>query len=303
MAVRTGEGNDGKRALEGWLATAGLYKARIFSANELSELAALLREGYPAFGFDAYCVPCRSISHFKWTPSGRIRHQIPPSLVGRRGSSPGETAIDYHAELLPTALSQAVFLCARDGSHRMPIFLHFTVDHAKEQISFTKIGQYPSSFDLVSAELERFSKLLEPQDLREMRSAEICAAAGLHIAGFTYLRRVFERRLEIAHRFAKQSAGWDEAGYQANIHRMDERIKALREYLPRFLVEHRLAYKILSLGIHQLTEEECADGYVALNEGVRLMLEEEIAKRDHEAAVTRAGDSIRRLGNRYKDDR
>jgi hypothetical protein len=301
MTAQSGNVHDGKKSLEEWLATASLYKARIFTDEELSDLAAILREGFPPFGFDAFCVQCRSTSHFKWTPSQKIRHKIPVSLAGTRVSG-GESTISYHANQLPNALSQPVFICARNGNHRMLFFLRFTVDQANESIAFTKIGQYPSTFDLVSADLERFSKLLEPQDQREMKSAEICAAAGLHIAGFTYLRRVFERRVELAHSIARQSADWDEETYQASIHRMDERIQALREFLPRFLVEHRQAYKILSLGIHQLTEDECADGYVALNEGVRLMLEEEIVKRDRAATVERAGESIRRLGDRYKGE-
>jgi hypothetical protein len=302
MAVGPDKKLDGKQAFEGWLATASLYKARVFNEDELSDLAAVLREGFPPFGFDAYCVHCRSTSHFKWSPVQKIRHKIPVSLGGGRVSS-GESTFDYHVNHIPTALSQPAFVCARNGSHRMLFFVNFVLDRQSESIYFTKIGQHPSTFDLISADLERFAKLLDPQDQREMKSAEICAAAGLHIAGFTYLRRVFERRVESAHSIAKRGADWDEANYQANAHRMDERIQALREFLPRFLVEHRQAYKILSLGIHQLTEDECADGYVALNEGVRLMLEEEIAKRNREDTAARAGESIRKLGDRYKDER
>lgn len=144
MTVVSAKTRDGKRAFEDWLATASLYKARVFSAGELSDLAALLRADNATFGFDAYCIYCRSNSHFKWISSKKIRHKYPSSMT-----NPGETDNAYYSNELPSALSAPEFLCARSGYHRMQFFLRLMTDHQKGQMSFTKIGQYPSSFDLV----------------------------------------------------------------------------------------------------------------------------------------------------------
>jgi hypothetical protein len=65
---------------------------------------------------------------------------------------------------------------------------------------------------------------------------------------------------------------------------MREKVSALKDLLPRAVYEYRDAYSILSLGIHELSESECKAAYPVIYAAVRLMLEEEVHKRESEKA-------------------
>ena len=91
------------------------------------------------------------------------------------------------------------------------------------------------------------------------------------MGSFVYLRRIFEGLVEEAHRAAHSSLGWDEVLYQQS--RMSERIRLLEPYLPKFLVENRALYGILSKGIHELSEDECLAAFPAVNLGIEIVLD------------------------------
>ena len=118
-----------------------------------------------------------------------------------------------------------------------------------------KIGQYPSVADLSFPELENYKKVLSKEDRKEFRRAIGLYASGIGVGSYVYLRRIFERMLEIAKNRAVQDGlaleGYDKA-------HVDERIGMLKDYLPKMLVGNTVFYGIVSKGIHELSEEECA---------------------------------------------
>jgi hypothetical protein len=57
---------------------------------------------------------------------------------------------------------------------------------------------------------------------------------------------------------------------------MDEKIVLLQNFLPIFLVENKGMYGILSLGIHQLEEEDCLAHFDALRVGIEIILDEKL---------------------------
>jgi hypothetical protein len=66
----------------------------------------------------------------------------------------------------------------------------------------------------------------------------------------------------------RSSPGNSEKLPATNSLRMTEKIAALRTHLPEIVTRNAKAYGILSLGLHELSEEQCAKAYPVL-EGVK----------------------------------
>jgi hypothetical protein len=76
------------------------------------------------------------------------------------------------------------------------------------------------------------------------------------------------------HLKAETKDGWDEESYKKS--RMVDKIDLLQEYLPDFLVKNKDLYKILSLGVHGLSEKECLKYFDALKMGIEEILDEKV---------------------------
>ncbi|WP_122268899.1 hypothetical protein [Pseudomonas syringae group genomosp. 3] len=100
-------------------------------------------------------------------------------------------------------------------------------------------------------------------------------AHGVGVGSFVYLRRIFEHLVDAAYQIAKSDNGWDDEAYRNG--RMAERIQLLEGDLPEFLVENRSMYKILSQGVHELTENECLAAVPVVKMGIELVLDEKLA--------------------------
>jgi len=170
----------------------------------------------------------------------------------------------------------ALFTCTRDPKH----VLRFDVRAAGGTIQ--KIGQYPSMADLAAGDLKKYRKVLGKDRLFEFNRAIGLAAHGVGIGAFVYLRRIFESLVREAAELARQDPSWDEEMYAKN-RRMDEKIDLLRNHLPDLLVQNRNLYGILSIGIHELTEDECQGRFPVVKTGIEIILDaklEEIQKRE-----------------------
>ena len=276
--------------LQGWLLSAGLYQTLSLKTSAGTQLANLLK--LVQLRIDCYCPECRKESVFSlWTPKIPEFHVVPQRIDSRGGPTTHEQVLHY----LSTYLHEATFCCARSSGHTLTFHLDLIESDDHSKIIFRKVGQFPSHFELVSQELQRYSKVLDDIDLRELKSAEVCSSHGYHVAAFVYLRRVFERRLEVAHVAARSDSEWDEGSYDKKKLRMDERIEALKDHLPKFLVENRKLYGILSLGAHELSEQQCAEGYQAVRVAITLILDEEIERKDRAAKITSASTSLQKL--------
>jgi hypothetical protein len=72
---------------------------------------------------------------------------------------------------------------------------------------------------------------------------------------------------------------------------MAEKIDMLKSHLPAFLVENRRIYSIVSLGIHQLSENDCLAFFPILKQSTLFILEEDKQKKERlaeEDAVRKA---------------
>ncbi len=160
--------------------------------------------------------------------------------------------------------------CVRCSKGRVRLFLLYGA-----QI-LVKAGQYPSVGDLISPEYEKYRNVLDTVRLRELKRGIQLASHDVGIGSFTYLRRVFESLVRDAEQQAL-SADPTLAG-QLPL-KMDERILALRAYLPEMLVKNRSLYGVLSLGIHELSEDMCLEYFGVVRLGIVVILDERLRVR------------------------
>jgi len=273
-----------------WLVDGGLYQAFSMDGAETNGLSH--RIAVAGIRLDCYCPQCQDDTVF-------ISH---PQAKGLTAESLNTGNRETLFRWVEGALPDLAFLCARarGSMHTLRIILRTERLPGDAGFKLMKIGQLPSNLDLLQGDLAKYSKVASPVDLRELNSAAICHAHGFHVAAFVYLRRVFERRLEVAHDAAKEDASWDEGHYGAQRLRMDERMAALTDHLPSFLVKNRKIYNILSKGIHELTEEECQEGYAAVELAIGLILDEEIEQRERSKKLAVAQKSLDKLSERYQ---
>lgn len=137
-----------------------------------------------------------------------------------------------------------------------------------------KIGQYPTIADFHISEIKQYNKLISDEKLREFTKAIGLAANGVGIGSFVYLRRIFEYLIFEAFTKAKNDGIVNDADFKKA--RMDEKIDLLHSYLPKFLVDNKAMYSILSLGIHELDEQTCLDHFDTLRVGIEIILDEKL---------------------------
>jgi len=184
------------------------------------------------------------------------------------------------------------FCCTRDQTHIMRFY--FSIRNSK----ICKVGQYPSLADLHLSSISKYRKLLGKD-----RYAELARAIGLHahdvgIGSFVYLRRVFEHLINKAHEVASQETGWDEGAFE--IAHMPDKIRLLKNHLPEFMVQNANIYSILSKGIHDLTEDECLDYFATIETGIKLILEDEIARQEWEENIKVITSEIGRITGKIR---
>lgn len=161
-----------------------------------------------------------------------------------------------------------------------------------------KVGQFPSVADLQIPQIQKYRKLLGNGRYRELTRAIGLAAHGVGIGSFVYLRRVFEGLMEQAHSVASQLHEFDEKKYELS--RIEDKILLLKDFLPRFLIEHRSIYSILSKGIHELGEEECLEYFNPVRDGIELILDQKIKEVERKEKERKASQTIGKIAGRLK---
>lgn len=137
-----------------------------------------------------------------------------------------------------------------------------------------KVGQFPTVADFHIGELKQYNKLLPEGKMKEFTRAIGLAANGVGIGSFVYLRRIFEHLISEAATIALKNKEISEEDYAKA--RLDEKILMLSHQLPDFLVENRSMYSILSLGVHELEEEQCLAHFDTLRVGIEIILDEKL---------------------------
>lgn len=173
---------------------------------------------------------------------------------------------------------------------------HAYWDH--ERGNLIKTGQFPSVASFHIQQVKQYDKLLEKSDLKEFTRAIGLAANGVGIGSFVYLRRIFENLIYTSVEEMKSKEKFDEMAF--NRLRMAERIDYLKNYLPAFLVDHKELYSILSLGIHELTEEDCLQHFDVVKAGIEFILDEKLEKYNREKKMMEASEKIKATASTIK---
>lgn len=166
------------------------------------------------------------------------------------------------------------FQCAANKEHLLLIL--FAIRDNK----IFKYGQYPSDIDLIQNMYYQFKKFIDDRILKELRTAWILSCHNFSVASLIHIRRAFEFIMEEFRNKKKGIAGWDDAKYETS--HFDEKIELLKDVLPVKLTENKSTYKILSKGVHKLSEEECKEMYDVLNGIMNMILTELNSKREIE---------------------
>ena len=140
-----------------------------------------------------------------------------------------------------------------------------------------KVGQYPSFADITIDQSKKFSSVLNKQDARELHRAIGLGAHGVGIGSFVYLRRIFERLVQGRFDEFKNQENWDETDWQKL--RMNGKIELLKNHLPDSMVKNRAIYSHISLGLHELTEEECLKDFEVLYKTIEMILDDDLRKK------------------------
>jgi hypothetical protein len=237
----------------------GLYAQASLTTPAGKALERSLRDG--VFAFDQYCVECKRETTFR----------VGAMPVANRGLGGGNKS---GVNVIPPMLLSVSATCQRDFT----VYL-YVLKFGTEKV--TKIGQWPSTADIAFGELRTIDKSLDDDDRRELGKALGLHAHDTAIGAFVYLRRVFERMVRRAHE-RQSAAGHPVDGFDGM--RMDERIAALKDELPEKVVQNSAVFSVLSVGLHELTEEKCAQYFPVLKAVLFQMLEQEEHKR--KAAIT-----------------
>jgi hypothetical protein len=233
--------------------------------------------------YRAYCIQCDSMSVFKAESQKVIpitapiagHHEIPKDDTSFYGD------IDFGKRLH----------CAMCG---MFMCVYFKVLGDK----VVKVGSYPSTADLDRGRLFSECNIPKSRIPKELATAIGLKAHGAYIGAYAYLRRVYETLIENARKKAEQDGVLAENFERIHI---KEKIKALSDYLPEYMVENRNAYGILSKGIHELSEDDCKIGYEILYNLIVLILEDQEERRKKELRKKDISNAINALNGKFSD--
>ena len=157
----------------------------------------------------------------------------------------------------------------------------FTLDYQKEKnrIVLIKIGQYPHLSLISSSDTQEYDKILEKFDAKEdYKKAIRNHTNGDTIGAYVYLRRVIEKYINYTFKTNKNELGISENDFLRK--KTIDKISELKDFVPQMLIDNREIYSIVSLGIHELKEEECNEYYPYLKDIIEYVLSTELSKKN-----------------------
>ena len=222
---------------------------------------------------DTFCPECEKNSTFKGD--------------GEKSYSDDSLFDKNMYELFITRYVNSIFSiqanCAR-GGHRLSVTLYIKKKDEYGIYELIKVGQYPSHADTQKPKLKKYNKVLVKENYSDLSNAFICYSHGFNIGAYAYLRRILEWIIEEAHKEAIKTDEWKEEKYKSE-RATGEKLKMIKSFLPQTELNQNDVYKILSIGVHELTEDKCKSLYLLVESSIEVILDaklEEIerAKKD-----------------------
>jgi hypothetical protein len=252
-----------------FLQTAPLYSWRVFSKPSMVRCSLWINE------IDAYCESCDQSRPFQ---------DLRPRGSGTGSSSP----------TLKTGTSYFTFSCVSCRKEHREYLVEQVLD--EHTIRLQKYGELPRSRISRNRVLQRFLS----EDLDNYEKAEVCLSYEYGVAAFAYFRRVVEnnigRLLDLVQEDAKASGDAPALIAIAELRNespMSEKIKIANSALPPHLKPDGLnplgrLYRVLSEGIHNLSEDACLAQAKATSECLVFLVAELALRRQHREQFKRA---------------
>lgn len=270
-----------------------LYDEHEFGDKDTFDIAEII---YFEGNTDLFCTDCGKETTYigmQKVPNHYSRRGFAAKAVRTKGSSASELTFDGN-------IFDVSLMCARNNRHvihfifKISTFIKKVDNKPTKCHSIQKIGQIPSFADLQIPHIEAYSSVLSKQDKIEFVKAVGLSAHGIGVGAYVYLRRIFENLIENARTEAISQGLWSDAlqtKYATS--RVRERIQLVKHLLPDFLVDHPEMYSLLSIGIHELTEEECLKHFNALKVSIEIILDQKLEERSREKRLLAAKKAIR----------
>ncbi len=166
------------------------------------------------------------------------------------------------------------FNCSANSSHK--ILIGFYIDDK----NIVKISEYPSRYDSVRDNFNKYNKILKKDKLDELAKASQLESNGYAIAASLYYRRIFENIILRTFLDSSIPDKIDESEFRKK--RMEDKIKYVKSFLPNYFNDNPSIYSILSKAVHELKEEECREYLPIVSTIIFYSLDEAVDKRNKE---------------------
>ncbi|MCK6076280.1 hypothetical protein [Paenibacillus silvae] len=185
-------------------------------------------------------------------------------------------------------------VCTASKKHKITITFRISRDMYIE-----KIGQFPAVYSFDN-KAHQYKKILTKENRNELNKAIGLKTHGNGVGAYVYLRRVFERLL---HEKIDEAFVSDNTELQkVKKYRIEDKISAVKHFLPEFLVNNSFLYNILSKGIHELSEEECLSYFEPVKEAILVILEEDYEKDRRASFQKELGTELSNIHAKMKND-
>ena len=263
--------------IEELLVNKGLYDSVDITVDDLDEIEkCLTKDEYAGNTIDCFCVHCATNRVFEYTNS-EVHEDTGIMRMSVFDDGNPKVRRPKREEQFRRYLNKRyamTYRCTRDRQH----FIIFDLITTDDKI--IKVGQYPSVADLVIPEIAKYKPVLGTQ-YREFSKAICLFAHGIGIGSFVYLRRIIENL--VFDKYNEVSENLEISNTEFMRLKFDEKIEALKPYLPEVLVANKNIYGIVSKGIHELSEEECREMFPYIKAGIELILDSLLAEKERKS--------------------
>lgn len=263
--------------IEELLVNKGLYDSVDITVDDLDEIEKCLTKDENAGNtIDCFCVHCATNRVFEYTNS-EVHEDTGIMRMSVFDDGNPKVRRPKREEQFRRYLNKRyamTYRCTRDRQH----FIIFDLITTDDKI--IKVGQYPSVADLVIPEIAKYKPVLGTQ-YREFSKAIGLFAHGIGIGSFVYLRRIIENL--VFDKYNEVSENLEISNTEFMRLKFDEKIEALKPYLPEVLVANKNIYGIVSKGIHELSEEECREMFPYIKAGIELILDSLLAEKERKS--------------------
>jgi hypothetical protein len=266
-----------------WFLKAGLYHTENYTFDKCMSYGFInyrdniLSVIYPKITIDVYCLNCKRETVF-----------LPVEREINWYNSKDQKIVKY-------GVHYAHFKCSRNQC-RSELYYVFHFLNGK----LTKIGQYPSIADLLSPKIKKYSAVMDSELISDWQRAIGLRAHGIGAGSYVYLRRIIERMVLEASSLAISDGQIDQEIF--NRSRWPEKIKMLKSYLPQYLVENSMVYGVLSKGVHELSEDECADYFDVMHTSIEIICDQKIADLERTKKATEGAKALQKVLHKLKSE-